>query len=537
MVATTHRETGRPPLEPRAVDARVQRATARPGGRRHHPAPRAGEDVPVRLVEPGRVLHGARGRADRAGGRRRRRPLERRAGAAGGTRSDPRARARADRAPGEALEEGALPRPRRRGDPDRHGRRARRGRAARTRRRLPARDLPRADAARRQPRTAVSVHLRPHAQPGCPRARSGDRRGAVRPRQGAGGPPALRLRRRRQAADARERDRALPRSPLPGDGDRRALGLPRHARRRLRGLRRRGRPARGRRAGAAAPPLRRRGATGDLELDLTRDAGAAAARARRRGRPGLRDPRAARPRRPRPAARPRPAGARVPGLTRCDAGTAGPRERAPRPVRRDPSRRLPRPPALRVVRGQLRGLRPRRVARPGRDRDEDGGVPDERRQPARAGADRARRGRQAERLPRRAEGALRRAPQHRVVARARAGGRPRRLRLRRPESAREDDARRAARGRCAASLRPRRHRELSRRDCTLLRGPEPLHGRSGDRGGRRRALQLPDRVRPPGALPEDPRRAVQPPRPPDRPDPRRRGGSCGGDERAGSGSS
>ena len=135
-----------------------------------------------------------------------------------------------------------------------------------------------------------------------------------------------------------------------------------------------------------------------------------------------------------------------PALARRDAGQARPREGAARPLRRDPPRRLPRPPALRVVRGQLRGLRPRRRARPGRDRDEDRRLPHERRQPARAGADLARRGGQAERLPRRAEGALRRAPQHRVVARARAGGRPRRLRLRRPESAREDDARRPARG-------------------------------------------------------------------------------------------
>ena len=60
---------------------------------------------------------------------------------------------------------------------------------------------------------------------------------------------------------------------------------------------------------------------------------------------------------------------------------------------------------------------------------------------------------QAERLPRRAEGALRRAAQHRVVARARAGGRPRRLRLPRSEDPREDDARRPPRGRprCAAT--------------------------------------------------------------------------------------
>ena len=152
---------------------------------------------------------------------------------------------------------------------------------------------------------------------------------------------------------------------------------------------------------------------------------------------------------------------------------------------RDPPRRLPRPPAVRVVRGELRGVRPGRRGRPGRDRDEDGRLPHERRQPARPGADRVRRGRQAERLPRRAEGALRRAPQHRVVARARGGGRPRRLRLPRPEGARQDDARRAPRGRRAAPLRPRRHRQLPRGDRALVRGSEPLHRRPGDRRGRR----------------------------------------------------
>ena len=102
---------------------------------------------------------------------------------------------------------------------------------------------------------------------------------------------------------------------------------------------------------------------------------------------------------------------------------------------------------------ELRGVRARGRARPRRDRDEDGRVPHERRQPAHPGAHRVRRGRQAERLPRRAEGALRRAPQHRVVAGARAGRRPRRLRLSRPEGAREDDARRPPRGkrRCGAT--------------------------------------------------------------------------------------
>ena len=43
---------------------------------------------------------------------------------------------------------------------------------------------------------------------------------------------------------------------------------------------------------------------------------------------------------------------------------------------------------------------------------------------------------------------------------ARAGRRPRRLRLPRPEDPREDDARRPPRGRPPAALRPHRHRQL-----------------------------------------------------------------------------
>ena len=120
-----------------------------------------------------------------------------------------------------------------------------------------------------------------------------------------------------------------------------------------------------------------------------------------------------------------------------------------RPLRRDPARRRARAPPVRLVRRQLRGVRPGGRGRPDvvamkttvyRTSDET---------PARTGPDQRRRGRQAERLPRRAEGALRRAPQHRVVARAGAGRRPCRLRLPEPEDPREDDARRAARGRRA----------------------------------------------------------------------------------------
>ncbi len=97
---------------------------------------------------------------------------------------------------------------------------------------------------------------------------------------------------------------------------------------------------------------------------------------------------------------------------------------------------------------------------------QDDRLPDEPRLGARAGADRGGRERQAERLRRRAEGAFRRAAEHRVGARARRGRRPRRLRLSRPEDPREDDARRPPRGRRASSATctsapatttPRRH--------------------------------------------------------------------------------
>ena len=93
-----------------------------------------------------------------------------------------------------------------------------------------------------------------------------------------------------------------------------------------------------------------------------------------------------------------------------------------------------------------------------------------RRQRSRLCADRLRRGGQAVGLPRRAEGAFRRAPQHRVVARAGAGGRARRPRVPGPEDPREDDARRPPRGGRPPALRPHRHRQLQRLDRAALRG-------------------------------------------------------------------
>ncbi len=73
---------------------------------------------------------------------------------------------------------------------------------------------------------------------------------------------------------------------------------------------------------------------------------------------------------------------------------------------------------------------------------------------------RARRERQAGRRARRAQGAVRRGEQHPVGPLAGARRRPRRVRRRRAEDARQDRARRPARGHRDAPLRPRRHRQL-----------------------------------------------------------------------------
>ncbi len=112
------------------------------------------------------------------------------------------------------------------------------------------------------PGPAVPLHLRPLAQPGAARARSGEGRDPLRAHQGAAAAAALPAGRRPPPGPAGGRH-PLPRgAALPRDGGARHLALPGHARRGLLDLGRVGRPPRRGRGPAAPPPLRARRAPG-----------------------------------------------------------------------------------------------------------------------------------------------------------------------------------------------------------------------------------------------------------------------------------
>ena len=219
-------------------------------------------EVPRDLrAEPRRVLHGARGRAARPGGRGDRRARARRALGARDARADQRARARElVRRHSRVWEQEVRPELAEQGmrvsDAGVLGRRARDDRPA-----LLRADLPGAHPARRRPRPAVPVHLEPVAVDRRIAARPGLRPRDVRAREGAeGGGAALRPDRERRVRAARGRDRPPPRELFPGDGDPSPRLLPGHARRGLHRLRRGGRPAARRRGRAAAQALRGGGA-------------------------------------------------------------------------------------------------------------------------------------------------------------------------------------------------------------------------------------------------------------------------------------
>ena len=188
-------------------------------------------------------------------------------------------------------------------------------------------------------------------------------------------------------------------------------------------------------AGAADPPRR-----------------PARAPAAHRRRTGLHAARAARPARAGPAVRDRsarPEGQALEG----DHATAVHEEEPRRAARPDPPPRCARPPPLRLVRRERRRIREGGTRSEGRRRSRRPSTGPTTPSPTLSSLVADRREGQAGRLPRRAEGAIRRTAQHRVVARARASGRRRRLRRPRPEDPREARAARPARAErvCAAT--------------------------------------------------------------------------------------
>ena len=183
----------------------------------------------------------------------------------------------------------------------------------------------------RRRRPAVPLHLQPLAEPDRPPARPRRRPRGVRPRQGAqGGPAAIRGDREGHVHPARGHHRPPPRRAVPRDGDPQPRPVPRHARRRFRGLRRGRRPAPGGRGRAAPPPLRRGRAPRGRARHGARAADPADRVAQRRRGPGLRRRGPARPRRP--LADRRDQGPPRHPLAQLDAGDRSPAWSPPRPT-------------------------------------------------------------------------------------------------------------------------------------------------------------------------------------------------------------
>ena len=439
------------------------RAPARRG--RQRPAAGAAQVLRDLLVQPRRVLHGPR--RGHAGVRRRRdRPPARGRPQPGrDDRGDRRGRPRADAPPDRRAGRRAPARPRRARDRDPELRRGRRAPPRGAERALPAPDLPRPHPAGRRARSAVPLHLQPVAVARGAGPRPADRAGDLRAREGAEGDAAALPagRRRQDLRAAREPDRGAPRHVVPRHGGRRLRRLPGHARRRLHGRRRGRRPAARRRAGAAPAPHGRGRAGRGRRRHEPCAARAARARAGDRGGRAVRGRRVARPegsdgRRRRLRLLRAALQALVPGHTAAPAARRG---RGTRRARRDAQGRHPRPPSLRLVRHVGRAARRAGLVRPQGARDQADRVPHERRLAAGPRADPRLRARQAGGLPRRAQGPLRRAREHRLGARDGGGRRPRRLRAADAQDPRQGAPDRPPRGRRRAPLRPRRDRELS----------------------------------------------------------------------------
>ena len=154
---------------------------------RDRAAARAGQVLRDRLVDPRRVLHGSGRRPARPGRVGPLGSLARRPDAPADADRGAGARARADGGQSRLWRDELCPALAREGILVGTVDDATEDELARARAAVRQPDLPGADPARRRPRAAVPVHLRPLAQPRRHRARPGVRRGALRTGQGPGG--------------------------------------------------------------------------------------------------------------------------------------------------------------------------------------------------------------------------------------------------------------------------------------------------------------------------------------------------------------
>ena len=175
-------------------------------------------------------------------------------------------------------------------------------------------------------------------------------------------------------------------------------------------------------------------------------------------------------------------------------------------LERDPRAGRPRAPPVPHLR-RRHALRARRRRRSQGARHQDDALPREPGLADRARAAHGRRERQGGRRPRGAAGALRRGGEHPLGARARGGGRPRRLRPRRLQDPLQGVPRRAPGGRRHPALLPPRHRQLQRAHGRRLRRPRALHEPRVVRRGPDRAVQPAHRLHAPARLPPPAARA------------------------------
>ena len=171
--------------------------------------------------------------------------------------------------------------------------------------------------------------------------------------------------------------------------------------------------------------------------------------------------------------------------------------------------RRPRPPPVRLVRHQRPALHRAGRGRQERARDQAdalpdvGRLPDRRRPQGRCG------GGQAGRRAGGDQGAVRRAGQHPVGARAGALGRARRLRARRPQDALQDLPGGAPGGQPHPPLLPHRHGQLQPEDRAAVRRPRRADGGPGDRRRPHGPVQRPHRLLASDVVPEPARGALR----------------------------